>query len=204
MLDVRSAIDSCKTSGRYGVGAPGIVLAEKPIGYLVQLAGWPDRFEQAATIIMQRLGFANLGDYRIAREGEKKVAFNIAPETILLILDDREEWEQAATNIDPNELVTLDLSHAKTRITISGNSAKDLLTRVLPVDLHGDVFKEGHFAQTGLHSAPVLLHRLPDRKKTAVYDLYVPYTWAMSVWHALTSNALPLGYEVQVVKSGGT
>jgi sarcosine oxidase subunit gamma len=196
MLEIRSAIADCKVPGRYGAGASSIAFAEKPIGCLIQVAGWPGRFELAATKIMQRLGFAELGGHRMAQGGEKKAAFRIAPENILLILSDRQEWEQAATDVDPSDLATLDLSQAKARIAISGKDARNLLVRVLPIDLHDGVFEEGHFAQTGLHSVSVLLHRLRDRENTAAYDLYVPYTWAVSVWHALTANALPFGYEV--------
>jgi sarcosine oxidase subunit gamma len=199
MLEIRSALTGCMVPGRYGIGAPGITFAERPIGCLMQLAGWPSRFEQAALTIMQRLGFENLGDYQIAQGDATKAAFHIAPETVLLSFGSFGScggWEGAAVDVDQDHLVMLDLSHAKVRIAIDGSKAKDLLARVLPIDLHDEVFKEGHFAQTGFNSISVLLHRLQDRKKTPMYDLYVPYTLAASIWHTLTSNALPFGYEV--------
>ena len=196
MPEVRSALAECMKPGRYGAGAATVMLSEKPIGRLMQIAGWPGSFEAAATRIMRGLGFSSIGDFRMARAVGANIAFRIAPERILLSLPDDDTWNRVAPSLNPSDTPSLDLSHARARIAISGACVRDLMARLLPIDLHEEAFARGQFVQTGLHSVPILLHRLADQNDAAAYDLYCPYTWAVSVWEALIGSALPLGYEI--------
>ena len=84
------------------------------------------------------------------------------------------------------------LSHSRTRITVEGPSAWELLAKGIPLDLHWEVFRQGQFALTGLHHTPVLLlHSAANR-----YEIFAMRTFALSVWEWLTDAALPWGYDI--------
>ena len=189
MAESRSALATHLHPGRHGAGshAPELVLGEAPMGKLLQLSGWPDSFQRAGEAVMLSFGFAGIGAFGVVQEAGEALAFRCAPERVLLHLPP----DIAAPLVDPALTPLLDLSHSRTRITIAGGQASGLLVRVLPIDLDETVFPPGHFAQTGLHGAGVLLHRRVDR-----FDIYVPRSYAVSVWRMLCVNAQGFGYLV--------
>ena len=78
------------------------------------------------------------------------------------------------------------LSSSRTRVTIDGAPARDVLAKGIAVDFHPEVFTPGKFAMTGVHHMPVLVHCTgPDR-----FDLYAMRTFALSVWEWLADAAL--------------
>ena len=102
-------------------------------------------------------------------------------------------WRTEASN---GALSVLDLSHARVVIRIEGLAAPDLLARLVSLDLYTGAFAEGRFALTGIDAVPVMLHRLADGADAPRYDLFVPYSWAASLWDLTCHSALSLGYEV--------
>jgi len=55
----------------------------------------------------------------------------------------------------------------------------------VPLDFHPEVFRVDHFALTGIHHTPVLIHRTAEDR----YDIYALRTYAMTVWEWLTDAA---------------
>ena len=74
------------------------------------------------------------------------------------------------------------LSHSRTCIFIEGQHAAAVLAKGVPLDFHPDVFRVDHFALTGIHHTPVLIHRTAEDR----YDIYALRTYAMTVWEWLT------------------
>ena len=202
MPEVRSALSGVYVPGRFGAGDGGapLTLGERALGALFQITGWPGDFEATAAPVLKTLGFTSVGIYGVAQSVGEALVFRIAPERVLVHLPARGPWDAATAGIDASATPTLDLSHARTVMRIGGAAAPDLLARLLPIDLHDSVFGPGRFAQTGLHSVPVLLHRRADAGAGPVYDLYAPYTWAASVWGTMTDSAVPFGYTVVETK----
>ena len=65
----------------------------------------------------------------------------------------------------------------------------NLLSRLISLDLYAGLFTEGCFALTGIEAVPVMLHRLADCADTPRYDLFVPYSWAASLWDLACHSA---------------
>jgi sarcosine oxidase subunit gamma len=78
------------------------------------------------------------------------------------------------------------LSHSRTRISIEGRAARQVLAKGLPIDLHPSVFTPGTFAMTGLHHTPVLLHCVAENR----FELYAMRTFAFDAWEWLEDAAL--------------
>lgn len=199
MLEYRSALDGRLHPGRFGaqVEAVSLTLSERPLGTFVQLSGWRDSFESVATPVMQRLGFGSIGDFRTAQTAGDAVAFRVAPERILLNVPSPALWATVAPGIDRATTPTLDLSHARTVVRVGGSSATALMARLLPIDFDEVAFGPDHFVQSGLHSVAVLVHR--RSRPGPCFDIYIPSSFAVSVWEVITDTAAPFGYRV-----GGT
>jgi heterotetrameric sarcosine oxidase gamma subunit len=193
MAEQRSALASVLRPGRLGAGAgePGVVLAEAPIGALIQVSGWRDSFKQAVGALLQRLGFSGVGSFDTAGQAAGGVAFRIAPERVLLHLASPESWRAVAEEIDAAATPVLDLSHSRTRIVITGADAAALLARLLPIDFDEAAFPPGHFVQSAIHGAGVLVHRHAAR-----FEVFVPRSFAVAIWEVMAESAAPFGYRI--------
>lgn len=78
------------------------------------------------------------------------------------------------------------LSHSRTRISLEGAPARDVLAKGIALDFHESAFKPGMFAMTGLHHTPVLVHCLSHHR----FELYPLRTFAVTIWDWLTDAAL--------------
>jgi len=162
-------------------------------GSLIQLAAFAStlgQLEQAAAPLIGAALPAKPGVVTVA--GTRRL-LKIGPEQFWILGPDADDLAaKLQAGIDPGVGVVTPLSHSRTRITIEGALARDLLAKGIALDLHPDVFREGHFAQTGLHHTPVLLLRSgPNR-----YEILAMRTFALSVWDWLTDAAMPWGYDV--------
>jgi sarcosine oxidase subunit gamma len=87
--------------------------------------------------------------------------------------------------IPPQVGAITSLSHSRTCIFIEGPNAAAVLAKGVPLDFHPDVFRVDHFALTGIHHTPVLIHRTAEDR----FDIYALRTYAMTVWEWLTDAA---------------
>ena len=187
MLDRLSPLAHDLKPGRYGAQSDApVILGERPIASLWQIAGWAD-FDAAAAPALAACGFDAANDYRTSVTNGDATAYRIAPDRILI--EGAPDLDSFATDA----LTVLDLSHARTAITLSGPKARTLLSQLTSVDMSAASFDVGHFVQTGMHHIGVLLKCVgPDR-----FEILVPSTWAATLWDAICVNAMPLGYEVR-------
>ncbi|MDQ7249979.1 sarcosine oxidase subunit gamma [Dongia sedimenti] len=95
------------------------------------------------------------------------------------------ENDDLAARLAGKAIVT-PLSSSRTRISIEGRAAREVLRKGIPIDLHESVFTPGMFAQTGLHHTPVLLHCTAEQR----FELYAMRTFALNVWEWLEDAAL--------------
>lgn len=165
-----------------------LILSEQALGTLWQVAGWRD-FETAVEPLLAALGFAGLGDYRSVRTSASTECYCIAPDRILLRCPDSGVLLAALDRAPPGRLAALDLSHARIVIRASGEAAVDLMARLAPLDFADAAFPIDSFAQTGIHGVPVLIRRWAEE----AFDLFVPVTWAVSVWEWVCLNAKTRG-----------
>ena len=68
-----------------------------------------------------------------------------------------------------DKAVTLDLSHSRTRVCVSGDDAATFLNRHLPLDLREASFPVGSVASSATHHVGVTLWRSQDG-----YELFMP------------------------------
>jgi methylglutamate dehydrogenase subunit D len=147
-----------------------VVLSELPLGNLVQLAGWGD-FEAAANNALATHGLTLPSDFRRPVRQDGATVWLIAPDRALVRSD-----KKFALTSDEN-LVTLDLSHARVHLALAGSGAAGLLARTVALDFSDHAFGIGGFVQTSMHRVSVLI----DRPNADVFGIFIPTTWATSL-----------------------
>ena len=187
MAKARSPLKTKCIPGRHGeAGEVGIVISLRSVNGLWQVAGW-DNFEDVAGNVLQSFGINSVGNYRNVQSASGITAWRIAPDKILLEgVDDLSAWGSA-------ELAVLDLSHARAVIKLSGSFARDLLAQLVAVDTTYSHFGPDEFLQTVIDHVGVLI----QCKDHDSFEIFVPSTWAETIWDVIFKNALPYGIEIK-------
>lgn len=87
-----------------------------------------------------------------------------------------------------------DQGDARVCFRISGDRARDLMSRGCRLDLHPSVSSAGFCAQTNMAQVGVLLHQVND---APTYDLFVYSGFASSFYDWLTHTAGQFGYRLE-------
>jgi heterotetrameric sarcosine oxidase gamma subunit len=144
---------------------------------LTQVAGFGS-FEADVAAVAGTLPGAN--DQAIESNG--RTIFRTGPQSFWFV---GPENDDLAAKLTGKAIVT-PLSSSRSRISIEGRAARDVLRKGIPIDLHESVFKPGKFAMTGLHHTPILLHCTAEQR----FELYAMRTFALNVWEWLEDAAL--------------
>lgn len=172
MLERRSALASAKPY----VSAV-LKIAERPGFTLTQVAGLSPDIEARLSAVVGPL------PETVARaivNGERAL-FRIGPAQFWIV---GPETDDAAARLHGQCAVT-PLTSSRVRIAFEGAPAREVLSRLVPVDLHPSVFTPGTVALTGIHHTPVTVHCTGEN----AFDIYVMRTFAMTVWDAITDAA---------------
>lgn len=86
-------------------------------------------------------------------------------------------WGAAPPDIDIGVGTCVDLSHARVVLVLTGDHARDLLVRAVPLDVRDCAFDVGRMVSTPLHHIPVLL----ARPTLTQWVLIVPRSYARSI-----------------------
>jgi sarcosine oxidase subunit gamma len=198
MLEQRSSIAAVYEVGRFGAGSgPAAVgIWERRARNLVQVSGWPESFDSVCQKLQAILNIAMPTDGLAAKSDGDRSVFRVGPERLWLSgpADDGIFGEIDEGALGDGSVVT-DIGQSRTVLRISGADAPDVLNRGLPIDLEGDVFPPGAFAQSVIHHIPVLIHRI-DAEGERVYDAYVTRDYAVSFWEWLVNAVEPFGGQV--------
>ena len=91
-----------------------------------------------------------------------------------------------------------DQSDGRVAFALAGPSARDVLAKGCPLDLHPQSFTPGSAAQTLLAKADVLLHlRADDPHAGPTFDLYVARSFATYLWSWLADAGLEYGVQIE-------
>jgi sarcosine oxidase subunit gamma len=91
-----------------------------------------------------------------------------------------------------NDVYITDQTASKTQIRISGDQARTLLARGLPVDLDNGMLAIGEVRMTHINHISVVLLRLPDKEGKPIFELWAMRGFAVSLMSFLTTVAASL------------
>ena len=191
MPEIRSALSNQLKIGSYGAmqNSPGLILCEQRPGTLFQIAGW-DTFEHDIKPLLEQYGFSDIGNYRQVQNKGDHCCFRIAPDRVMI--RDRSGAGPVA-DVDDQTLAMIDQSHARTIIQMRGAEVEAVLSRLAPIDFSVAAFPPANFVQCGIDHVNVLIQRVSED----CFELFIPYTWASSVWQMICINAAQFSYRVE-------
>lgn len=106
---------------------------------------------------------------------------------------DRYFWLTPKASLpEVNDIYITDQTASKTQIRISGDQARTLLARGLPVDLDSEMLAVGEVRMTHINHLSVMLLRLPDKVGKPTFELWVMRGFAVSLMSFLTTVAASL------------
>jgi len=173
MLDRRSTL---ATAHPFSWAA--LTLGEVRNFTLTQVAGFAKDFEIGLAEVAGSLPQAN--DQAVESSG--RTIFRTGAVTFWFV---GPENDDLATKLAGKAIVT-PLTSSRTRISIEGRAAREVLLKGIPIDLHPSIFTPGKFAMTGVHHTPVLLHCVREDR----FELYAMRTFALNIWEWLEDAAL--------------
>lgn len=164
---------------------PPLVFQERTALVLHQVAAWPNTVESIERQLVNKGGYS-------AAPGFSGAILNSSGHRLVRV-EPLKWWliGQAPPVVQPDDGVTLDLSHARIQLDLHGPAAAELLNRFLPVDLRPSRCPAGQVYMTQLHHTSVLL--LCD---DARYSLLLPTSFAVSLAELLCDGARQFGYQV--------
>lgn len=169
MLERQSALSVNSFEGN------GISISENADFVLTQVAGFGKAFEKTLSAnigtLPTKVGVASSNNGRtILRVGVEQF-WIVGPEAKL-----------------PATILQTPLSSSRCRIELQGKNARHVLSRCAQLDFHESQFRTGHFAMTGIHHTPVLIHCIGENQ----FHLYALRTFARTVWEWVTDAAAGL------------
>ncbi len=185
MADRVSALAGHYPTGVFGAeGARGVTLTEIRDLSLYQIAGWPDKLATVGAMAAQAISADDAPGPTRATTGTSGTLLRIEP---------LKWWIFAAPPpaLTPEDGATLDLSHSRTHVRITGPEAVTLLNRHLPLNLREAAFPVGSVASTAFHHVGVTLWH-----SETGFELFLPRGFALSLWEMLLESAAQFGGEV--------
>lgn len=192
MFEARSALAGVMPGcGRDGAdGRRRLRLGEAPLGSLVQVGVYPGG---APPVTLPAILGGPLPESAAAaaRMGSHLV-FRIAADQYWVRTTDTALGGRLRAGLSSNAASVTPLDGARACIIIEGPAARDLLGRLVAVDVHPSVFEVGRFAQTPIHHIGGLLHRATAER----YEFIALRSFAASTWEVIEDAARFFGYEL--------
>lgn len=176
MLERRSALAAVRP-----YSSPVLSIHERGGFTLTQVAGHDGAVAEQLAALVGDVP-ASVGT-AITRDG--RTIMRTGPAQFWIIAEGSPAADDVAQHLQGTCAVT-PLSHGRVRIAVEGEPARDVLSKLMPIDFHPSAFGLAAFAMTGIHHTPVTVHCVADN----AFHLYVMRTFAQDLWEVITDAAL--------------
>lgn len=195
MADTTTFLSAAARPGRHGAVAgdvaPVLQIRERPLGALVQLAAWGRRGGLGDLLGPVTLDQPLVAGHVSRSDGGVRF-YQRAPDRLWLNGADATAVRAVVSQLDAGRFSELDLSSSSIAIEVCGPVVDDLMARLVTIDCAAAAFGPGRFALTALHEVSVLV----ERARADAFAVWIPTTWADSLWHYICTAAEPFGYEI--------
>lgn len=167
----------------------GVEIAPCPRGSLWQVACWPETFHEVGKALAMACGCPEPapGHFSAATGGRR------------LIRVEPLKWWVAGPNgadcpleLTPDQGAVLDMGHDQAAISVTGPAARDVLARMVSIDLRERAFPTGSFATTHMHHMITRVLR-DDPDGSLGYEIWVMRSYAGDLAELAASHARRLG-----------
>jgi sarcosine oxidase subunit gamma len=177
----------------------GILLAERRLGK-IELRGDPGE-RTFMTAVGRALDLLLPGEPNSTAARGGLTALWLGPDAWLLTCPPDETLQLAGglrTALADVHAAITDVSDGRVALRLAGPSARDVLAKGCPLDLHPRVFAAGTCAQSLLAKASVLFHLLDDdARRGPTFDLYIARSFAHYLFAWLEDAGREYGVQVE-------
>ncbi|MFT5504169.1 MAG: heterotetrameric sarcosine oxidase gamma subunit [Gammaproteobacteria bacterium] len=188
MVDRTSALAAHYRPGKTGIldddGNAGVILEDVKNLVLHQVAAWPESLSAVGDMVSKAAGCKTTPGPCRAESGKSAATLRVEPLKWWI-------YEAEAPKLDAELGATIDISHSRTHIRITGPSACEFLNRFLPIDLREDSFPVGSVASSVIHHVGITLWRSEKG-----YEMFIPRGFAESLWQVFVESATQFGLEI--------
>lgn len=185
MVDRVSALADHYPVGHHGAsGEAGVILQDRVGLELHQIAAWPATLDAVGSLAAGAAG---------ADLAPGPLQATVGSQGTLLRIEPLKWWlfGTRAPEVDPEQGNTLDVSHSRTHIRVTGKKATDFLNRHFPIDFRESSFPVGSVASTFTHHVGVTIWRSDEG-----YELFIPRGFALTLWEGFLESAEQFGLDV--------
>ena len=173
--------------GLLGPDGPGVILTERRPVSIWLIAAWPDRLRQTGAVAAEAAGVPMAPGPGRAVTGSAGLLMRTEPLKCLFVSDRETPRPPVAAEYG----TVVDLGHARTVIRVEGPNWRDLMARMVPLDLREQTFPVDAVAASGLHHMGVTLHRFGNG-----VDVYALRSFGLAVWEHLVHSAEQFGVRI--------
>ena len=149
-----------------------------------QIAAWPSTIESINLKLANFINATNAPSFNKTLSKKDRHILRTEPLKWWVIGVDNIE-------IESEEAVIVDFSHAFTVIEVKGDNVKNFFNRHLPLDLRDKSFPINSIASSAIHHISIKIWRTDQG-----YRLFIPRGFALSIWEIFLETASQFGYEV--------
>ena len=183
-----------------GTAPVHIRLREQSLRQTWQIAGWPDTFPGAVRPLLKGLTVDALPDTRIAAAlPDGGSLLRVAPERLIFHDIGAQTAEVVRAHGEDEHLTALDLSHADITLVIEGPAARDVMMRLVAIDVDASAFPARAFARTLLGQIPCLV-LCASTQEGGVFSISLGRSYAHSAFNLIGLNARSFGCSVDVAQ----
>ena len=193
MSDAQHPLAAHLVSGRYGATSTDPVRIAAPRRDLVQISARKGQIDAMKAGLKAAFG-VELGGPGQAASGGGVTALPIQPGAWMLVSEPRGEavFAAAVKAAVGSSGSVVDQTHGRCLLSLSGEKASEVLSRLSRIDLHPMSFGVGRVAMTPLAEMSCQLHHAGPANH---YEMIVFSTFADSFFHSLVTAAATNGYE---------
>lgn len=165
----------------------GVEMTERPYVGKVNLRGNPDDREFRSSA-QKQLGLELPLVPNTWRSREDYTAYWLGPDEWLIYCADQSQFatvDNLRLALGQSHCAVTDVSDYYLVIRLTGDKARELLTKGTPLDVHPTVFAAGMCAQTCIGHASVLISCLDD---APTFDMQVRWSFAEYLWNFLVEG----------------
>ena len=190
-----SALENQLVPGHFGANdKTGVIVTEVSDFSLLQIAAWPESITQVAGLAASSIAKEDAPGPGQSIRAEAGELLRIEPLKWWHVEKKREKISHLKLN--PEQGSVLDISHSRTWLVIKGDKAAALLNHFLPIDLRPANLPNGSVISTAFHHVGVTLYYQDEE-----FNLFLPRSFALSLWEMLYESSLQYGLEVKAANS---
>jgi heterotetrameric sarcosine oxidase gamma subunit len=172
-----------------GTSEPVLTLMERPRLHVLQIAAWPSTCAEAARIIGETCGLRPPMERNTTANWGALTILTIAPGTWLAATDAGDSASRLVQVLSADVATVVDSGAGRRVLRLAGSGSRDVLAKLLPLDLTPSRFPVDACAGSVMAHTGVLVHAVA----ADAFDIFVYRSFAQYLAEVIVDSGLEFG-----------